>query len=58
MELFYYGVLPYGLPLLMVAAAVALRPPDADQEDASSPTAAAQPAAIGPPGLTSTGRGP
>lgn len=27
-ELFYYGVLPYGLPLMMVAAALALRPAD------------------------------
>jgi O-antigen ligase len=27
-ELFYYGVLPYGLPLLMVAAALALRGAD------------------------------
>lgn len=28
MELLYYGVLPYGLPIMMVAAAMALRPPD------------------------------
>ena len=27
LELFYYGAIPYGLPLLMVAAALALRPP-------------------------------
>lgn len=27
-ELLYYGVLPYGLPLMMVAAALALRGPD------------------------------
>jgi len=27
MELFYYGAIPYGLPLLMAAAALALRPP-------------------------------
>lgn len=29
-ELLYYGVLPYGLPLIMTAAALALRPPDPD----------------------------
>lgn len=28
MELLYYGVLPYGLPIMMVAAALALRPVD------------------------------
>jgi O-antigen ligase len=31
-ELLYYGVLPYGLPLLMVAAALALRPADETKE--------------------------
>lgn len=28
MELLYYGALPYGLPIMMTAAALALRPPD------------------------------
>lgn len=28
MELLYYGSLPYGLPIMMTAAALALRPPD------------------------------
>ena len=32
-ELFFYGALPYGLPLLMVAAALGLRGPDADPDE-------------------------
>ena len=46
-ELFYYGVLPYGLPLMMVAAAIALRPADVD-EGPSVPSSAG-------PGLASRG---
>jgi hypothetical protein len=42
-ELFYYGVLPYGLPLVMVAAALALRPADETTEQ-QQPQAGALPA--------------
>ncbi len=35
-ELVYYGVLPYGLPIMMLAAALALRPADAVRPRADS----------------------
>lgn len=49
MELLYYGSLPYGLPILMVAAALATRPPQERAKEEEAPrrapiTAAPRPA--------------
>jgi polysaccharide biosynthesis protein PslJ len=61
MELLYYGALPYGLPLLMAAAALALRGPTGaagGRRTSAAGTSQGRPHNRGPASTTSAGRRP